>query len=147
MTVPGRLENTEEERLLMPFGSPVLSGIKVAEVMRALDQCHARISEVPTHGGDAVASGHMVGIKHKDELAREERQGTIDIARLRVRVVVPRDVSRTHLLAVFLHFLATTVVKHPHLVDTMHSQASHDGGLQHRERLVVRGNDDVSRHS
>jgi hypothetical protein len=101
------LDDLEEERLLGPDclgrGAPMLKRIEVEEVLRRLDECHARIAEETQRAVQKVFAGRVIGVEDGDELSLAVCQRVIEVTGLRIDVRAPRKIAASDGRGEFLH--------------------------------------------
>ena len=125
----------------------LFEGIGRIEVMRRLHERDLRVLHEPAHGRDEeVLRRHVVAVEDDDVFARSNGQSVIDVARLRVIVLIALDVAGAHLVGELPESIAAPVVENVDvklLLRPVEIERGKDRGLDHVERLVVGRNEDV----
>ena len=121
--------------------------IGVGVVLRRLHERDLGVVHVPEGGLEEGRVGHVVGVEDRDERRVGQREGVVDVARLRAGVLLAADVAHAVAGGQVAHGVVVAVVEHP----DPHLGAAQPGGGRHRQvddvrRLLVDRHEHVDRH-
>ena len=120
----------------------VLERVVVVELLGRLHQRHARIVEVADGADQEVRVRDVVGVQHRHEVGLDDRQGVVEVAGLRVRVLLAGEVPHAEVPGQAPDLRPVAVVEHPGLVAEAHRGGRRDGRDQDLDALVVGGHED-----
>src|SRR5262249_3376061 len=117
-SVAARHDRIKKEALLigngLAHGEICLQRVVVIKGVRTLHDADTRVGKEANGAHDEIALRHEVGIKDSDEFATGIGKSVVDVARLGMKVVGPRDIAGTLVLAESLQPWPAAVVEHPH---------------------------------
>ena len=115
----------------------MLEGVHVVEVLGRLDDGDRRVVEVAQGVGQELGARYVVGVQDRDELGVEVLDRVVEVAGLRVGVVLAREVVGPEGLGERGHPRPLAVVEDPRFVGRPQRGRRGDGRQQHFGRLVV----------